>query len=472
MNKTMIYKSISMFMLLMIVLIQPLSATQTLGELEKEIDQIKQDTADKLAKQEEIEAAKVDTQTDIADVGAEIDQIKSNITSKQAEISSKQAEITTQNGKIEEIQAEIPEVKADADEMLVVLQKVTNGNVMIELVLSPDENNDDNILRRMESINTLSEFAGDTILELVEIEKELQYEKTVLEKDEAELESSKADMETEEQTLAAKEEELQEVLKNQSEASSEIDDSVERAAEDQAMLEDTLAYYESYGCTADDLVGSDCGGLGDDDSDGVINDEDSCPNEYGTKADGCPVPETDDGGSTGGGSSGGGDSSGGGSSGGGNSNATSFIRPLSSGVVTCNWGCYGGHTGMDMDKADYAPILATANGTVISAKSGCAPFYDGVNTCNGGYGNYVMLMHKTSSGVVFSLYGHMSSLSVSQGQTVSQGQQLGLLGDSGNSAGSHLHFEVFADSNGNGLPDDYKGDPRNYVSFPALGVWW
>ncbi len=470
------------FLLLVITLSYnpTLFLAQTLDELEAEIEQIKEDTAEKQAEQENIETEKIDTEADITEVNSDIQSIKSDIADMQSQIDSKNAEIEAQKGKIAEIQAQIPEAKDETGSMLRVMQKADNSNVMVQMVLTPTENEEDNILRRMDSVNSLTEYAGGVVIDLVDLEQELQYEKTVLDKQKAELDQQEVEMETQKKTLEAKEAELKTVLASQTDAISDLDTSVESAAEDQAMLEDTLAYYESIGCSGGDAVGSKCGDLADDDGDGVNNGNDSCPNESGTGSDGCPVvvveePEDDTSSGNGNTSSGNGNTSSGNgntSSGGGAETASAFARPLSHGVITTEFGGYDGHTGTDMDYADYTPILATAPGTVISTNTSCAPFADGRNTCGGGYGNYVMLMHDTANGVVFSLYGHMSSVSVSPGQTVSQGQQVGLLGDSGNSDGSHLHFEVWADANGNGLPDDAKTDARYYVSFPAYGVWW
>ncbi len=463
------YKLLVVLMLVMTLSYTPtIFLAQTLDQLENEIEKIKEESANQLEEQEQIKAEKADTEAEIIDVKAEIDTINANIATAQAEIDAKNAEIATQEDKIAEIQAQIPEAKEEAGQMLLTLQKIENSNVMVQMVLSPSDSEEDNILRRMESMNSLSEYAGSVVIELVDIERELQYEKTVLDKQKAELEQNEIGLQTEQKNLTAKEEEFKQVLAQQSDAIGELDSSVEQAAEDQKMMEDTLAYYQSLGCSGEDVVGSKCGLLADDDGDGISNGEDSCPNESGTGSDGCPVVETTDEATT---STSDNSSSSGNSSSGGSS-SSSFGAPLRTGVVTCEYLCYSGHYATDMDYADYAPVVATNGGVVTTARGGCDPFYSGVNTCNGGYGNYVMVTHYTNDGVYFSLYGHLSSISVSQGQTVSKGTQLGLLGDSGNSNGSHLHFELYKDANGNGIPDDSKTNPRNYVSLPNTGVFW
>lgn len=93
---------------------------------------------------------------------------------------------------------------------------------------------------------------------------------------------------------------------------------------------------------------------------------------------------------------------------------------------------YGGyphfHTGLDLARGTGSPILATADGVVVIA---------GVSDV--GYGNHVILAH---AGGFLSLYGHLQSMLVKPGDTVHQGQLIGLMGSTGNSTGSHVHFEV------------------------------
>ena len=56
-----------------------------------------------------------------------------------------------------------------------------------------------------------------------------------------------------------------------------------------------------------------------------------------------------------------------------------------------------------------------------------------------GYGNYVMILH---DGNYVTLYAHLEAVYVREGQTVAQGDEIGLMGNTGNSFGAHLHFEV------------------------------
>ena len=89
------------------------------------------------------------------------------------------------------------------------------------------------------------------------------------------------------------------------------------------------------------------------------------------------------------------------------------------------------HSGMDIGCQYGDAVWASDSGTVILA---------GVN---GGYGNCVMIDHGYVNGDnYYTLYGHLSSIAVSVGQTVSQGDYIGAVGSTGVSTGPHLHFEI------------------------------
>ncbi|MER6275223.1 peptidoglycan DD-metalloendopeptidase family protein [Streptomyces sp. NPDC059688] len=87
----------------------------------------------------------------------------------------------------------------------------------------------------------------------------------------------------------------------------------------------------------------------------------------------------------------------------------------------------GYHTGVDFVVPTGTPLKAVGAGTVVSAGWG------------GAYGNQVVI--KLADGH-YAQYGHLSQLSVSAGQAVTAGQQIGLSGATGNVTGPHLHFEI------------------------------
>jgi murein DD-endopeptidase MepM/ murein hydrolase activator NlpD len=105
-----------------------------------------------------------------------------------------------------------------------------------------------------------------------------------------------------------------------------------------------------------------------------------------------------------------------------------FIFPTANHFVSGN-DYFPGHLGLDLAAGEGDPIYASAAGVVVKAASGW----------NGGYGNVVAIDH--GNGYV-TLYAHLSQLNVSLCQGVGAGQVIGLAGNTGNSFGAHLHFEV------------------------------
>ena len=103
------------------------------------------------------------------------------------------------------------------------------------------------------------------------------------------------------------------------------------------------------------------------------------------------------------------------------------------------------HSGIDISANEGATIIAADSGTVSVA------------TYSSSYGNYVTIYHSNGT---YTLYAHMSSLAVSAGQTVSQGDTIGYAGSTGWATGPHLHFEIR--SNGGTV------DPLAYFSNYSL----
>ncbi|MFF1681842.1 M23 family metallopeptidase [Streptomyces sp. NPDC058256] len=110
-----------------------------------------------------------------------------------------------------------------------------------------------------------------------------------------------------------------------------------------------------------------------------------------------------------------------------------FVSPVTGSYVSTGyktggslWSS-GSHTGIDFHAASGTSVHAVGSGTVVEAGWG------------GAYGNNIVIRMNDGT---YTQYGHLSSIGVSVGQTVTPGQQIGLSGSTGNTTGPHLHFEA------------------------------
>ena len=137
--------------------------------------------------------------------------------------------------------------------------------------------------------------------------------------------------------------------------------------------------------------------------------------------------------------------------------AGAFGKPVTGASISQGFGCTGvslepidtacpgghWHSGIDLAAAAGTPVVATESGlarVIVSAT---------------GFGLHVVIDH---GGGLQSLYGHLSSVDIVDGQTVAGGQLIGAVGSTGNSTGPHLHFEI----DRNGIAED----PRGLVALP------
>lgn len=137
--------------------------------------------------------------------------------------------------------------------------------------------------------------------------------------------------------------------------------------------------------------------------------------------------------------------------------AGAFVTPVRGASISQGFGCTsvsiepvdtacpGGHwhSGIDLAASTGTPVAATAVGIAHVIDSAT------------GFGLHVVIDH---GGGLQSLYGHLSAVDVIDGQPVAGGQLIGAVGSTGNSTGSHLHFEI----DRNGIAED----PRGLVALP------
>lgn len=111
--------------------------------------------------------------------------------------------------------------------------------------------------------------------------------------------------------------------------------------------------------------------------------------------------------------------------------AGAFTRPAV-GTLTSGFGGRWGamHYGVDIANSANVPIVAAADGIVARS------YY------SSSYGNAVFITHSINGQIYTTVYAHMDSRMVGEGATVSKGQQIGIMGNTGESKGQHLHFEL------------------------------
>jgi murein DD-endopeptidase MepM/ murein hydrolase activator NlpD len=131
---------------------------------------------------------------------------------------------------------------------------------------------------------------------------------------------------------------------------------------------------------------------------------------------------------------------------------TTWVRPAV-GPLTSPFGPRWGrnHNGIDIGGGVGSAVVAARPGTVVGVINRCHPTSSW--GCGGGFGNYVTVAH---TGGMATIYAHLSSVSVSAGQQLGAGQRIGGIGNSGNSYGPHLHFEIRE-----------AGVPRNPCNYVA-----
>lgn len=105
-----------------------------------------------------------------------------------------------------------------------------------------------------------------------------------------------------------------------------------------------------------------------------------------------------------------------------------FVYPTSFGL---NRGIFHYYNAVDIISSCGSPIYASADGIIVDAK--------GTGSYNYGYGNLIKIQHYNGTTTV---YSHLGTLSVKEGDKVYQGDLIGKMGDTGNAEGCHLHFEV------------------------------
>ena len=115
-----------------------------------------------------------------------------------------------------------------------------------------------------------------------------------------------------------------------------------------------------------------------------------------------------------------------------------FVKPADG----FNWGKLHHHNAVDISNSCGTAVVTSAEGLILPDDS----FGDGKGGWSGGYGSFVLIEHPFGDSVR-TRYAHLSKVLVDIGDYVKQGQEIGIMGETGEATGCHVHFEVYGAQN-------------------------
>ena len=387
------------------------SAEDSISDLEQQLQQLEQEN-------EKYQKILDDTKSDIA----EKEEYKSALVSKVQVLDEKIAvtreKISSLNDDIKEKQDAYDKGLSEVEDQFDALANrlrilYMSGNATdLEIIFGAKDFSD--LIDKMELVKSLANSDKELISEIQTKLDELSTKKKSLEADKKDLETQQASLKSDQDEFNKLISDNDEILKNLYASNSEAQNSLESAALQSDEIEAKISqYYAAQKAAAEHAA------------------------------------QTSQSSSSSGSSSSSSSSSGSSSSG-----SSSVIVPSGSGFAWPTPGFVSlssewfedrevyNHGGIDIAGAGImgTPVVAAADGTVVATNSSCTHNWGKSYSCGcgGGYGNYVMISH---AGGKMTVYGHLTSLTVSSGQSVSRGQVIGYVGSTGNSTGPHLHYE-------------------------------
>ena len=404
--KKIVLKTFGILVVMMLLLQMPVTmAADSVNDLKNQQEENADKIEENKQKKEEITAEKNQTISEVEDISEQISNYESQISELNSKISDLNTKIEESERKITEAQAQYDEQKELLDTRLVVAYEQGETSYLDVLLSS------ENIVDFISNYFYISELAtSDTELmdSLQQEKQEIEQAKTDLENSKRELDTSKAEKQSIttqlEQTKSEKNEKVAQLTEDEKTIQAQIDELAEanksldaQILKKQKEIEEQLKQQKPSG--------------------------------------------------------GNGSSNGGTSTGGGSVSSSGFIYPVPSGYtrittgINYSSGQYHGAVDFGSAGINGQPVYAVADGIVVTAEN-----------LTSSYGTYVIIAHYNG---LYTLYAHgqRGSLRVSEGQKVSQGQQIMNVGSTGNSTGPHLHFEVRTS------PGTYSNrkNPMNYL---------
>ena len=366
----------------------------------KTIQQFEQEVAKYTKELQEKKDKVAKNDEEVAQIKAKIKQIEGQITDAENDIKKLQEEIDECNKKIAEKDAE-------SKKLMKYFQVVINDNAYLEYIFGATSIKD--MIYRMSVVEQLTEYNDTVMKELDTLIKENNKKQQELKSKEEELKKLEADLEDQKERINADSASLKAAMPG-------LEEQIKSAKAN-------VTYYKNLGC-------------------GATEDIQTC--QYRIEQARA--------------------SSSGGSTGGSIPSTNGFYRPTEQGYITCGFGCYSGHLGVDIGNRSNPTIAIypIANGQVF------AKYYDNAGAL------VVKIRHNYNGRYIYSTYAHMSRFAnISVGQYITYTTTIGNMGSTGWATGPHLHLEITTcdwHAGGGCTWATYQKsalNPVNYVNLPS-----
>ena len=378
---------------------QQASNAEKLQDAEDQKEQVTQEKSEALKQVEAIESEIADYESQINELDTKISDLNNQITDAENKINQKQEDYDNQQELLEKrLVATYEAGETSFLDVLLSSKSLTDlisNYYMISEVAEADMN-------LMQSIENEKKEIEDAKATLEQSKQELDSSKSEKESMSVQLQSAKEEKNAYVAQLSSEEQDLQQQIDELAEANKSIDVEIQQK---QAEMQKKLEEYKNASSSSSSSSGS------------------SGSSSSGTSTSGGAV------------------------------SSSGFIYPVPSAysrITTYMYyssGQYHGAVDFGSAGINGQPVYAVADGIVYTAKA-----------LTTSYGNYIIILHDNG---LYTLYAHgqAGSIRVSEGQRVTQGQQIMNVGSTGNSTGPHLHFEVRTSP---GLYDN-RVNPVNYL---------
>ncbi len=386
-----------------------LLASPVLVHAETDQDKLNRIQSELQGNQEELQnkqQEKGQIEQDIQALQQKLDELNTAITTNQKELSDTQEairkteeEITRKKEHIAYLQVQIEKRQEVIKQRLQTVQEQPRINLITEVLINAK--NLAELLENLYSINLILNSDNDIVKEQVRDQKAVEKETLAVEAKERDLKDYEAKLTAKKQELDINKQQEQQILDELSAKLAQTNAEIESAEEVASLLEAQRQAVQANIAAAERAKQE------------AIRQQEAAKNNNGTVSAPSPskpvAPPA--------------------------SNTGGFIKPAA-GAFTSGFGPRvvngkpGFHYGVDIAQGGHVPVVAAAGGIVIKAHYSSS------------YGNVVYMTHNISGKQYTTVYAHLASMNVSTGQTVSQGQQIGVMGNTGQSYGQHLHFEL------------------------------